>query len=452
MKTIRPGFETVLAILNTQQYEPGQTYRRSIYIAETDCPDGRLLYHTLSGALLLLDSTETGEWDRNPNLRKVLVERWFLVPDSEDEWKRCEQVRYVAGLLQNEKSFINRYIVFTTTDCNARCYYCFEHGQRRFSMTEQTARDVADYMLLHAQGERIRIRWFGGEPLLNVKAIDIISEALQRQGVEYASTMVTNGYLLDASLLEKANRLWHLRQTFITIDGTEEQYNRTKAYVYREGSAYRRVLVNIDRALDAGIAVTVNLNLDAQNAQMQFALADALGQRYGGRSNFAARAGLLIAYGNGSYIHAFDGTAHAWDTLQALNEHLERLGIRQKRSLPTGLKRNGCMADNMHSMTVLPDGRLGKCEHFGDREQVGSIYDGVDEPNVAAWKERKPVEEACKTCVCYPECMPLKKCNAFTNPCSEVYRREKELHLKFAIRDSYDRMSRKDGELNENEM
>lgn len=438
MRTIHEPIDSVRKLAGEQRFSDGIQYRRSSFCIEAECPEGRLLYHSLTGAFLLLEGSEGTD---DSALRETLVRRWFLVPSDFDEIKHCDQIKTAARLLQRNKNSINHYTIFTTTDCNARCFYCFEHGQKRVSMTEQTAHDVATYMLGHANGNRITIRWFGGEPLFNAQVIDVISQELRDHGADYEATMVSNAYLFDAKTIEKAKDLWNLHHVLITIDGTEEVYNRIKAYIYRDGSAYQRVLSNIDGLLDAGISVTVNVSLDAQNAQIQLDLVDELGKRYGGRKNFAARAGLLIEYVG--KIHAFESCRAAMDTLNVLNTKLAGYGIREKPLLKTKLQLNSCMADNDRNVTILPDGRIGRCEHFGDSEEVGSIYGGTwDAEKVKSWKALRPTEEGCKTCAAYPYCVRLKKCNASPEPCNPLFREQRERDLYDKMQNSYEKWKR----------
>lgn len=444
MKTIQKRIDTVAKIAGEQRCSPSSNYRKTSLSMETACPEGRLLYHSLTGELLLLEGTEAENWPIDPERRETMIKHWFLVPEDFDELRFCEQIKIVARMMKKEKKSVRHYIIFTTTDCNARCFYCFEHGQRRISMTEKTARDTADYMLKHANGEKITIRWFGGEPLYNAKVIDIISRELRDHGAECEATMVSNAYLFDTDTVKKAKELWNLRRVLVTIDGTEEVYNRTKAFIYRDGSAYQRVLSNIDSLLDADISVTVNLSVDAQNAQIQFELAEELGKRFGGREGFVARAGLLIEYVG--KLHHFESEYKALDTVKALNDKLTSYGIREKRMLWSGLMLNSCMADNPHSATILPDGRIGRCEHFGDSEEVGSIYGGDwDAERFDSWKKLRSAEEECQRCPHYPHCMRLVKCNAVPEVCSELLRGQRMQDLHDRMRNTYEKWLEQQG-------
>ena len=450
MKTIRAAYSTVQTVLGNQKYKQNADYKKTLFCVEADRSEGRLLYHTLTGELLLLEDCELESWNQDLMMKKTMAEHWFLVPRGMDEIKQCDQLRYVAGLLQKERPYVNHFIVFPTTDCNARCFYCFEHGQRRYSMSEQTAADVADYMLAQAKGETIRIRWFGGEPLFNAGAIDIISEKLRQHGADYKASMVSNTYLFDEDMIARARELWHLKHVLVTIDGTEEVYNRTKAYIYREGSAYRRVLRNIRGLIDAEIGVTVNLLMDAGNASIMFDLADELGQLFSGSAHFKARGGLLIEYVG--KLHAFASVEEALSTAKRLNERLESHGIREHRRLRSNMKLHCCMANDIHSVTILPDGRLGRCEHFGDSEAVGSIYGFWDNAKAHEWKAVKPVEERCRTCPFYPHCFRLKKCNSSPDTCDELFQGKYRMYFLDLMQNTFEHNLKKMEDWDESDM
>lgn len=62
-------------------------------------------------------------------------------------------------------------------------------------------------------------------------------------------------YLFDGATVEQAVSHWKLKSVQITLDGTEEIYNRSKAFIYKDGkSPYQVVLANIQRLLDAGVS------------------------------------------------------------------------------------------------------------------------------------------------------------------------------------------------------
>ena len=211
-----------------------------------------------------------------------------------------------------------------------------------------------------------------------------------------------------------------------------------------DDSAYQRVLSNIENALQAGIYVTVNLNMDARNADDLMHLADELATRFRGFNGFCVRAGLLHEYVGA--IHHFLDTSAALTALQSLNDKLRVLGIHEKTLLDPGIMLDNCMADQDSFITILPDGRLGKCEHFIDDMVVGSIYSATqDEALIQKFKEAYPVEERCKTCADYPLCKRLKLCNGQKEHCDEMYQGGRLLLLKEKILNTYEAYLRTEG-------
>lgn len=89
-----------------------------------------------------------------------------------------------------------------------------------------------------------------------MNVIDIIDNKLSDFGQTYTNGITTNGYLFNKSLIYKAINEWHLGSAQITIDGTEEVYNKVKNYIYKDSiSPYKKVLNNIAMLLNNNIAV-----------------------------------------------------------------------------------------------------------------------------------------------------------------------------------------------------
>ena len=437
MVIIRPPFEAVKTVMGSQHISDLSACRLSHHCFYVPCETGMLLYQSLTGELLLLNADEYKELQINRELQTQLAERWFFVPQDFDENKHCDQIKSVIRLLKPSSKSLKTAIIFTTSDCNARCFYCFEMGQRRVHMSEQTAQDVADYLIKGCEKKKLSIRWFGGEPLYNDHVIDVVSERLQKAGIEYSAHMVSNGYLFNADRICRANDLWKLRYVIITLDGTEEIYNKTKAYVKCEGSAFHKVLDNIEALLMSGIYVTVNLNMDARNFTDLMRLADILSERFGGKKGFFVRTGLLKEYVGA--IHAFPSTDDAINALKNLNNKLRSLHIHDRSLLENGIMLDNCMADQDSYITILPDGRIGKCGHHIDTLSVGSLRDGItDQDLVRAWKESYPPSERCQSCADYPICKRLKLCNGQPEVCDELYQECRLMQLREQVLNTYE--------------
>ena len=202
MKVIQNAAAETDAICGRQKTMDNCIYRLTKHCVETHCDKGRLLFHTLTGMLILLEK------DQNPDeCREHLIRHWFLVPTEFDDVAFADKVLHIVKLLRknaDDKAVKKFFTILTSTHCNARCYYCYESDVPRYSMTPNTAVDVGDYITRVSGSNEVELRWFGGEPLFNFEAIDLICKRLSENGVNFKSLMISNGYYLDSSMLEKA--------------------------------------------------------------------------------------------------------------------------------------------------------------------------------------------------------------------------------------------------------
>lgn len=435
MQIISPASESVLKILK-QFKSSGETCRLLHYCTEQAVEDGVLLFNLLTRELLLLTEAEYVNMTELAELK----DHWFMVPEDTNEKEYADLVKWVLSTRQKKTKNITGYTIFPTTDCNARCFYCFELGRSRIPMNEETARSTARYIQAHCGGEVVSIRWFGGEPLFNRQAIDTICNSLRNNHVDYKSTMVSNGYLFDAETVANAVKDWNLRHVQITLDGTEPVYNKTKAFIYKDGSAYQRVLSNIGLLLDAGVIVQIRLNMDLYNAENLLKLVEELSDR------FAERKGLHV-YAH----HIFDGnkpmagmyTAEEWEkrdaALRRLEDTIFTCRLAGKGGISKKPRLNFCMADSGRSVTVLPDGNIGLCEHYSESEFIGHIAsDCFNQTVVKSWKERIPEIPECADCFYYPDCIQLKKC-ASGSVCFHQMRQELLRQTRRQMKNEYDK-------------
>lgn len=416
------------------------------YVVIKEISDGILLYNLLTKEMGLLTEEEFADAVNN----QYLQEHWFVVPEDCKDKEYADLVKWVLQTKQPKTEDITGYTIFTTTDCNARCFYCFELGRSRVPMSVETAEKVVQYIKNHCGGKAVSISWFGGEPLYNAEVIDVICDGLRAEGIEVKSTMVSNGYLFDDEIVRKAKERWNLRRVQITLDGTEAVYNKVKAFIYKQGSAYERVMESIGLLLDAEITVTVRLNLDMHNAENLLELVDELGHRFGGSKYLRVYAHHLF---KGNEAMANIHTAEEWaireEAMLRIEERIKANGFAIKRRIAKTPKLNHCMADSGRSVTILPTGDIGLCEHFSEDEFIGHIdREGFDQEVVASWKERIPEIPECETCFYYPQCVQLKKC-ASGSVCFDVLRREHYRKTVDAMLNEYEAWKSKNTEEDE---
>ena len=431
MQIIIPTTPLIERIIGRQKRADGQCYRLMTYVVQQPVTDGVLLYNTLTCSLVLLTPDEAADI----TALRELIDRWFLVPQEHDDRKACREIREMAALLTPPDKAITTYTILPTTGCNARCFYCFEKGAKPVTMTAKTASKVVRYIGTHRGDEEVNIRWFGGEPLINVKVIDQICTELREQGVPFRSSMVSNGYLMDADMVERAKDLWQLQHVEITLDGMAQTYNRVKDYVYRGVNAFERVLENIGTLTAAGIHVDIRLNVDNHNIGEMAELVELLHQRFGANEH-------LLVFSHELYgERAPEDNAELFAQRMQLKQQIAACGYKGQRllGLQRVIKLNQCMADDDESVLITPEGHLCKCEHFIDREFFGHIdSEERDEAILRKFKERRPDIEACATCFYYPQCILLTMCEIDVG-CTPEYHQERLHEIKESMKYEYER-------------
>lgn len=408
MQTILPPSENTLKILGKPRNSENG-YRLMKYVLTKPCDDGVLLFNVLTREMLLLTNEEYTSSDKQQELR----DKWFMVPQTLDDKKYADQVRFIRKTVHKKPQHTTGYTIFTTTDCNARCFYCYEMGRSRIPMSEETAHKTAAYIAEHCGGKKVKLSWFGGEPLFNKQVIDIICGDLSERGIEYRSSIISNGYLFDEETVRKAVNLWNLNWVQIALDGTEEVFNRSKAFIYKDGeSPYRIVMANIGRLLDAGVRVFVRMNMDEHNAENLFELADELHKRFADKKGLYAYSHVLFEFsGSKERVRADEERRRIYEKQRRLSEKLDSYGLKIHRGLKKTLPVNMCMADSGNSLTILPNGELGLCEHYSEDNFVGHIdSEELDGKMVQSFRETWEQLDDCDECFYYPACIRLKKC------------------------------------------
>ena len=319
----------------------------------------------------------------------------FYVDDDFDE---------VNSLIENSKYRLNnfskkKFRVLTTTCCNARCPYCYEAGVNPVTMSDETARAVADFILTQSKGlKTVEIEWFGGEPLLNVQVIDLICNRIMEKKpseLKFESSIVSNGYLIDDSIVQRMVERWKLYQIQITLDGMSDEYERVKAL--GKGS-FDKVIRNISVLCAAGIHVVVRLNFDNNNVAKLHKLIEYLS---------------LLPFKDQLEVYPAkinDGAQRTDFALESETMQMYRIlhdygFIRRLKLLPRTMK-TPCAASHRGYYTINANGLLFKCDR---KLLAGNAVGSVFEPNQINTKAEQEWEsfvlpKKCLICKMTPLC------------------------------------------------
>ena len=446
MKTISEGNSNVNRLLGTQQCKD-TTYRVMTYTLQNRCDDGLLLHNTITGKMVLLNKEEEALIGLMPcartDLMTELIKDYFLVPVTFNERDTVHKLRLILKRMLVPEG-IKGYTILTTTNCNARCFYCYENELPHINMDEATANQLVDYMALNKSTGPLELHWFGGEPLVCVNRIDQICESLRTRSIPFVSSMTSNGYLFTEQMIERAASSWNLKSVQITLDGTENVYNKTKSYVSVSGSPYQRVLSNIKLLLMHRIRVIIRLNLDMHNIEDLQTLVSELDQSVDEREYLEVYAHVLFEDAGFAPIERnAEIRSTLYSALLEINNQLSNLGLAKTvKSLPF-LKTHNCMADIENSVVVYPDGHLYKCEHIVLEDEIGDICCGeTKEAGIKKFQQTTEMSE-CPSCPLYPSCILLRNCQGISDKNHYTCKHDIEMITK-SLPEHYRRLSNQD--------
>jgi uncharacterized protein len=160
-----------------------------------------------------------------------------LLPDDppskpQDDTEQCIKWQDRPDLPASDKVEI---LINTTQGCNLACPYCFVH-RGKFSYRQEPPPDLSPDLARHLirtlpeaipSAAEYNIHFYGGEPLLNMPAIDAaVSEALREKESRFSFSITTNGTIdpdTAAPLLVKGNF-----SVIVSIDGPPEVHDAVR--------------------------------------------------------------------------------------------------------------------------------------------------------------------------------------------------------------------------------
>lgn len=441
MKMLMNPNKEILAILKEQSVFKATEYRLLNNCLIEDIDGGKILFNGLTRACIWLTNAEYRELLDKDKMDYFLplYRYYFLVPVDYPEMEIIDLVREQFKP-EIDDAYLNHpesYTILTTTKCNARCFYCYEHKAKKKNMSENTAEKVADWIMNHSyRNIPVGLNWFGGEPLFNQKVINIITNKLRNNGFKFVSSFTSNGYLFDEATVNKAKTMWNTDNVQITIDGTEHVYNKAKNYIYKKGiSPYKKVLNNIALLLNAEIKVTIRMNVDVYNGENLKELIKEIHDTFGNHP-------LLYLYcypifEDDTYQRTEEERQIVFNTLSELEQLMDDVKLGAGTAPTSVIMSHQCMVDNGRSITVSPDGEFGLCEHFIDSDFWGSVNSDKVNPEVwHSWKEYEKPMDICNDCPLYGSCLRPSKCVEMSK-CDKYYKEWKIQKAKTGLRRFY---------------
>jgi uncharacterized protein len=151
-------------------------------------------------------------------------------------------------------------LVNATQKCNLTCSYCFVdkgrfsyNDKRCEALSAQTAKQLVEELPRQLPGAKhFCIHFYGGEPMLNLKAIDEAIEAASQSGVEFSFAVTTNGTVATKKAMATLKR--GNFNVVLSIDGPDYIHNECRKTKQGEPT-HAKVLEFLQKAKAEGLHV-----------------------------------------------------------------------------------------------------------------------------------------------------------------------------------------------------
>lgn len=426
MEILSQSNEQTLQYLGGRQLRTkDKKYRFNKFCVKVEVEEGTLIYNGLSGAMVMIKPVELMNIETEDPCDYVdfLINNWFLVPEKYDEEAILKFIKEVKCnfITDTYLDHPEHFTIFTTSACNARCFYCYELGlKNKTHMTTETAEKVAKYIIGCAPKDRtVVLDWFGGEPLFNHKIITIISSRVRSAGFNIMGTMISNGYLFDEKLIKAAKEDWNLQNVQITLDGTEEIYNKTKNYIYKnDESPFKKVIDNIHKLTDNKISVSIRMNCDKHNFEDLIELVHYLDKEFKDNNLVSMYVWPIFEEG---FTRSEEERTALFKAIQKVEDTMFECNKDLGHNITNEINTIHCMADRGNAVCIYPKGEIGVCEHYLDSKFVSHI-DNPNEKNwdvLKQWRNYTPYTEVCNDCPLKPVCLRLQGCTDQNSCCEQ---------------------------------
>lgn len=447
MEIVRESNFNIIEFMGGAQLKRSEKhYRLNKFIVEArPNKDIVLMYNALTGGIISLTNFERSDifTDKDRFYRNFMIETYYLVPDNFNEDAIIDDYRksHYIPINENYLNKIKGFTILTTTKCNARCPYCYQHSIKgKQHMTLETAEQVSDYIINSTfKGDQIMLDWFGGEPLFNKEVIDLITCRVGNSGRDYYSSMISNAYLFDDETIEHAINYWKLKNIQITLDGTEKVYNKTKNYIYKDDpSPFNTIIRNLHSILEHNMSVALRLNVDLKNADNVLELTNYLVKEF---SDYSTGRGLTIycwPLFELGFTRTTEERAKLCSKLSEINNIIYRNRFGHFAEDSFGIKWTHCMVDSGTNVVIGPSGNLGLCEHHIDNMLIGHISNPLDinMDMVYTWRNYIPYKEICKDCPMKPTCLKENNCPSY-KICEDSEKEYTLNHARLGIIEEY---------------
>lgn len=406
--------------------------------------------------------------------KKEKVKQWLRqdeiakdVAEKDDDFCRLIELGYFVHTNTDEKAkrdvMINRLkadntlklVIHTSKSCNFRCKYCylyFDKDGKHHNISKDTQEGIINFVKKNINNYRaVHVDWFGGEPLLDISAIEYISKELMHickmAKRPYEAVITTNGYLLSERNI-KTLLDCKVRHIAVTIDGLKRNHDSLR--VLANGNAtFDKIISNLvyirDEVKTRVLSISIRSNLAVNAIDSIEEYYDYYDGMFGNDSRFSLFIRPIKDMG-GEQIDQIDNLLFQNSDMDfgMIYERLSRIQGKIKFD-PNFIDMNiggmRCYANNFNRFSIGVDGLIAKCDESIDEIGIGSIdkYGSmhIDENLHSEWMKPVQANSNCDECF-YSCCCGMDPCpksrvkNGYTDCPASI--KEIDSLLRFYVR------------------
>lgn len=400
----------------------------------TDDDDNMLLYNFLIG----LPSLSMIPKETKENIEQLMLKKDAIFSNKLND-KLIEQL-YKAGLILDEETdedalydalfyettFCKSWelIIMPTQQCNFRCKYCYETSEfmSKGEISESSQISILKYIQKNARfHSKLRVSWFGGEPLLAMKAINRLSEGIikicDNKKLIYESEITTNGYNLTPEVFDALykNKVYIYQ---ITLDGVKDSHDQQRIKADGTGT-FEKIFENLlyiknNKEKYKMARVTIRTNVTQKVMSYLDEFIELFNLNFGTDERFSLRFIEACKYDNNEENRRLEDSEYLQreEFLNILydEKYREKLVSIDDVIRMFSPARYICYAASKNKYVIDPELNVYKCTvHFELAEnKVGYLKNNgdmiVDETLNKMWYVRKTLPKECRDCFYLPCC------------------------------------------------
>jgi uncharacterized protein len=358
-----------------------------------------VIHNFRTGKGLFIDTFDEPVISSLPNETRIkMIEYGMIIEGSRNEISELQKER--TKILQSTDVIMMTIVL--TSMCNLRCSYCFEEGIDRRESNHGIVESTIRFLESRPIPKMLDIRWFGGEPLINIKALrqiyEYVLKYVEKNRIAYSSELVTNGTLLDNDNVTLLANMG-INSIQVSIDGTRDIHDKFRPYKNGKGT-YIDIVEGLNRLVSIWSGnIIIRINVSKSNYEYIPRAVDLLCQM-----PFASQATFSFDY---MMPNGQSDTSDYFSEVEFSVAQIDLIQYAQSRSLstiplfPKSRKAMFCLAEANYYGIIQAGLEVVKCD-FDIGKQTFSLLKPI-EGNIEHMVNQKGIK--CVSCQLLPICM-----------------------------------------------